>query len=202
MKLFVVDHLVNFLSLLGIREHKPEDTKYLKYSSLKGREIRIINRLIACCEVNKIEDVRKLFKKAMFTQKVVSTKNSEKERVIELCKTKKFFEILKKLNISKFLEEEKNLIKLLCLSPDKTDLIMISKLVTVIKQFKISRYFRRFGVKARNPFPHKLNTIYTDQTYESVKTNSSNSCSNFSEVDLSNDEKVNRRFRLRIKGKK
>jgi hypothetical protein len=201
MKLFVVDHLVNFLSLLGIREHKPEDTKYLKYSSLKGREIRIINRLIACCEVNKIEDVRKLFKKAMFTQKVVSTKNSEKERVIELCKTKKFFEILMKLNISKFLEEE-YLIELLCLSPDKTDLIMISKLVTVIKQFKISRYFRRFGVKARNPFPHKLNTIYTDQTYESVKINPSNNSSNFSEVDLSEDEKTNRKVRLRIKGKK
>jgi hypothetical protein len=201
MKLFVVDHLVNFLSLLGIREHKPEDTKYLKYSSLKGREIRIINRLIACCEVNKIEDVRKLFKKAMFTQKVVSTKNSEKERVIELCKTKKFFEILMKLNISKFLEEE-YLIELLCLSPDKTDLIMISKLVIVIKQFKISRCFRRFGVKARNPFPHKLNTIYTDQTYESVKINPSNNSSNFSEVDLSEDEKTNRKLRLRIKGKK
>ena len=125
-KYFMVDHLINFLSSLGIREHVPEDTKFLKYSYLKGRDIRIINRLIACCEVNKVQDIRKLFKKVMYTQKVVSTKNSGKERVIELCPTKKFFEVLKKLNISKFLDDEENLVDLLCLSPDKTDLIMMS----------------------------------------------------------------------------
>ena len=70
----------------------------------------------------------------------------------------------------------------------------------VIKMFKISRYFKQFGVKARNPFPHKLNTICTDQTYENANVNPSNNSSNFSEVDLSDDEKVNRKLRLRNKG--
>jgi len=67
-----------------IFEHKPEDTKFLKYSELKGRDIRIINRIVHCCKENNIEDVKSLFKRIIYQQKVVSTKNSQKERVIEL----------------------------------------------------------------------------------------------------------------------
>lgn len=147
--LYIIDNLIKILSSMLIFEHKPEDTKFLKYSELKGRDIRIINRIVHCCKENNIEDVKSLFKWIIYQQKVVSTKNSQKERVIELWTTEKFFQQLKKMNIIKSLEQEEELVNLLCLSQDKTDLIMMDKLDKIINPFQKSRYFKRFGLKAR-----------------------------------------------------
>lgn len=81
---YFVNNLVTILSSVGIREHVPEDTPFLKYSNLKGRDIRIINRLNFIIDKYNVKDIRKIFTKIIFTQKVVSLKQNSKERVIEL----------------------------------------------------------------------------------------------------------------------
>jgi len=46
MRWYMVSCLEKILETFGIREHKPRDTKFLKYSILKGRDCRILNRFI------------------------------------------------------------------------------------------------------------------------------------------------------------
>jgi hypothetical protein len=86
----MVNDLVNIISSLGICEHRPLDTQFLEYSSLKGREIRILNRLIYFMEQNKVKDIKKLFGNFIFTQKVIC-KNKAKEGIIELMGPNDFF---------------------------------------------------------------------------------------------------------------
>lgn len=43
---FSVRSIEKILETFGVREHKPRDTNFLKYSLLEGRDIRILNRLI------------------------------------------------------------------------------------------------------------------------------------------------------------
>lgn len=112
-KWYFIDSLNTILSSLGIREHIPADTKFLKYSSLRGREVRIMNRLVYFAERNNIKDIRKLFSSQIFTQKVVSTKQVDKEQFIDLMYSDEFLKVLKKYNISKGIELEENLLFLL-----------------------------------------------------------------------------------------
>lgn len=128
---YFVNNLVTILSSLGIREHVPEDTPFLKYSNLKGRDIRIINRLNFISDKYRVKDLRKIFSKVIFTQKVVSLKQNSKERVIELCHADNFLQVLQKLKVTNAIELEENLLNLLALSPDKTELIMMDKVIKV-----------------------------------------------------------------------
>lgn len=136
---YFISNLIAILDSIGIKEHIPQDTPYLKYSTLKGKDIRILNRLYYFWEKNKLKDVRKIFGNHIFTQKVVSTQKAEKERVIELITSESFFNVLKKYNISKGIELEENLLFLLCLSPEKLELIMIAKLLKVFATIRESR---------------------------------------------------------------
>lgn len=129
----MINDLINIILSLGICEHKPSDTPFLTYSSLQGREIRILNRLIYFSQRNKMKDIKVLFGTYIFTQKVISKKNQGKEGIIELMSTNDFFEILKKFNITKTIELQQNLQNLLCLSKDRGDIIMVKKLEIVIK---------------------------------------------------------------------
>ena len=97
---YFISNLTTIVESLGIREHVPNDTKFLKYSVLKGKDIRIMNRLTYFIDRNQIKDVRKLFNKFIFTQKVISTK---KECVIELISEHNFTEVLRKYKIVSFL---------------------------------------------------------------------------------------------------
>lgn len=42
----LVSNLITILKTFGVKEDIPDDTKFLKLSTLKGKDIRIINRLI------------------------------------------------------------------------------------------------------------------------------------------------------------
>ena len=135
----LVSNLTTILKTFGVKEDLPDDNKFIKFSYLKGKDIRIINRLIYYLEKSNTKDVKVFLAKITFKQRVVSLKNSSKEQVIELCKTEDFFQALRKRNISKGIELEENLLLTLCLSPEKLDLIMINKLVKMITYFKSSR---------------------------------------------------------------
>lgn len=193
----IVNNLITILGSLGIREHVPEDTPFLKYSALRGREIRTINRILYFLRRNGVKDVRDVkvvFKKIIFAQKVISIKESTKNKVIELWPTSQFFDILKEHNLTKAIELEESLMTLLGLSPDRLELIMISKLVKVWEQFSQSRYFKRFGIEIRKPTYVTSDTIQTKETVrkEDIKHIPSNS-SHFSEVeDLTDDEKTSK----------
>lgn len=136
---YFVENLIELLQTFGVREHKPDDTNFIKYYILKGRDIRIINRFIHICKRENVTDIRRIFGNALFSQKVISTKNKGKKRTIDLIYTENFFERLKALKVTKTIELEANLRNLLCLSPDKQELIMIDKLVKVYENFTQSR---------------------------------------------------------------
>ena len=74
-----------------------------------------------------------------FCRRLSVFKNKGKEQDIELIKTNDFFDKLKTLNVTKTIELEENLRKLLCLSPEKQDFIMVKKLIKVLEIFNSSR---------------------------------------------------------------
>ena len=125
------------MATFKIREHIPEDTKFLKYSCLRGKDIRIVNRLIYYLRKHEIS-LKNLLSGIIYKQSVVS-KNSSKEKTIELWKANDLYNLFKKLKLCKGIELEENLQHLLCLSTDQFDLIMINKLVKVIQDFEQSR---------------------------------------------------------------
>lgn len=110
---YFINNMSAILGNLGIVEHRPKDTKFLKYSTLSGKDIRIMNRLVYFADRNKLKDIKRLFNSLIFTQKVISTNKDQKEKVIELMHSDGFFDLLKKYNISKGIELEENLLFLL-----------------------------------------------------------------------------------------
>lgn len=94
-KWYLVSTLTDIMATFKIREHIPEDTRYLKYSILKSKDIRIINRLKYYMKKHDISLAKEVFHDVMFTQSVVSLKNKGKERVIELCSADDVFKTLK-----------------------------------------------------------------------------------------------------------